>query len=123
VAALASDAEVDAFASEMKDRFGGLPQEVSNLLQVMRIKALCRRLLITRIREAKGDVRVSFAEGTPVQPAHILAAGRARKGRIRFLQDGFEVLQAGGKGEETQTAVLDVLREIGGMAPLQTAQA
>ena len=35
-------AEIDGFAAELIDRFGPLPAEVENLLDVMAIKRLCR---------------------------------------------------------------------------------
>ena len=35
-------AEIEGFAAELIDRFGPLPEEVENLLQVMAIKHLCR---------------------------------------------------------------------------------
>lgn len=42
IGALASDAESEALAAELVDRFGPLPVEVENLLAVMGIKRLCR---------------------------------------------------------------------------------
>ena len=34
--------EIDAFAAELIDRFGALPPEVDNLLEIVAIKRLCR---------------------------------------------------------------------------------
>src|SRR3546814_18428688 len=39
---LVEPAEIEAFAAELIDRFGPLPQEVENLLQIVDIKRLCR---------------------------------------------------------------------------------
>ncbi|MBI3512642.1 MAG: transcription-repair coupling factor, partial [Proteobacteria bacterium] len=41
IATLIDRTEIDAFAAEMIDRFGPLPSEVGNLLQIIQIKRLC----------------------------------------------------------------------------------
>ena len=42
LAQLETREEIDAFAAELADRFGPLPEEVKHLLEVVAIKALCR---------------------------------------------------------------------------------
>jgi transcription-repair coupling factor (superfamily II helicase) len=42
IGALATDAESEALAAELVDRFGPLPEEVENLLQVVHLKRACR---------------------------------------------------------------------------------
>jgi transcription-repair coupling factor (superfamily II helicase) len=42
LAQLETGEEIDAFAAELADRFGPLPEEVRHLLEVVAIKALCR---------------------------------------------------------------------------------
>ena len=39
---LGGQEEIEAFAAELIDRFGQLPQEVENLLEVIAVKQLCR---------------------------------------------------------------------------------
>ncbi len=46
---IADDREIEAFGAEMVDRFGPLPDEVKYLLQIVAIKALCRRANVERI--------------------------------------------------------------------------
>lgn len=48
-ASLADRQEIEAFAAELIDRFGPLPTDVENLLDLMEIKQLCRRAGIDRI--------------------------------------------------------------------------
>ena len=43
------DREIEAFGAELVDRFGPLPDEVKYLLQIVAIKALCRRANVERI--------------------------------------------------------------------------
>jgi transcription-repair coupling factor (superfamily II helicase) len=54
---LEDDRAIEAFAAELVDRFGPLPEEVDYLLQVVVIKALCRRANVERIEVGpKGSV-------------------------------------------------------------------
>jgi transcription-repair coupling factor (superfamily II helicase) len=49
--------EREAFAAELIDRFGKLPDEVESLMQVVAIKSLCKRAGITKLDAgAKGAV-------------------------------------------------------------------
>ncbi len=49
IAALADRAEIDSFAAELIDRFGPLPRDVENLLDLVEIKQLCRHVGVARI--------------------------------------------------------------------------
>jgi transcription-repair coupling factor (superfamily II helicase) len=49
IAALADRREIDAFAAELIDRFGPLPREVENLLEIIAIKRACREAGIEKL--------------------------------------------------------------------------
>jgi transcription-repair coupling factor (superfamily II helicase) len=49
LAEIEDDRAIEAFAAELVDRFGPLPDEVEYLLQVVAIKSLCRRANVERI--------------------------------------------------------------------------
>jgi len=96
--------DLEDMESEMKDRFGVLPDEVGNLLEIMRLKVMARKLLITRISETDGKARFVFAEGTPVRPDQIFGLQKAFQG-IRFHKDGFEFSFKGLPGDESYKAI------------------
>ncbi len=56
------DRDIEAFAAELVDRFGPLPQEVQYLLQVVSIKALCRRANVERIEVGPKGAVLSFRD-------------------------------------------------------------
>jgi transcription-repair coupling factor (superfamily II helicase) len=57
LATLADRREIDAFAAELVDRFGPLPSEVENLLQIIAIKRWCREAGVERVEAGpKGAV-------------------------------------------------------------------
>ncbi len=112
IATMRSEADIDAFASEMRDRFGLMPPEMNNLLAVMRLKLCAREMAIQKIQRVQQRVRVIFLPETPVHPEQVFNLHRTRKGRMQFLPDGFEVAVRDGDGsamiEEVYSAVAEL---------------
>lgn len=61
---LAERDEIDAFAAELIDRFGPLPPEVENLLDVVGIKALCRKANVEKVDAGPKGAVVSLKNNT-----------------------------------------------------------
>jgi transcription-repair coupling factor (superfamily II helicase) len=60
IAMLVDQAEIDGFAAELVDRFGKLPPEVENLLQVIAIKRLCKAAGIEKVDAGPRGAVVAF---------------------------------------------------------------
>lgn len=72
LAGLTEAQEIEGFAAELIDRFGPLPPEVDALLQVVGIKALCRKAMVAKIDAgAKGAV-ISFRQDAFPNPAGLV---------------------------------------------------
>ncbi len=112
IASLKSAKEVFDFKDEMRDRFGKLPEEVTNLLKIMHLKLLARALSITKIQEAGKKVRVVFSPDTPVQPENIFALHNKKKRPVKFLPDGFELDLNGDVWEKIYETVYGALEEL-----------
>ncbi len=82
---------LNILAEEIKDRFGALPVEVRNLFDVMRLKISAKNLMIVNIDEINGNIRVIFSREAKVAAEKILGLPDSFGGRIRFLQEGFEI--------------------------------
>lgn len=91
IASLRSLQEIADFREELKDRFGEPPEEVLNLLDVMRLKIPARSLSVTKIQESGSRIVLRFSPDTAVQPGHLFSLSEKRKGWVRFLEDGFEL--------------------------------
>jgi transcription-repair coupling factor (superfamily II helicase) len=52
--------DIDSFAAELIDRFGPMPEEVTNLLDVVAIKQYCRKAGIDRIEAGPKGAVVAF---------------------------------------------------------------
>lgn len=70
---LTTRAEIDAFAAELIDRFGKLPEELRNLLQVVEIKSYCRHAGISKLEAGPRGLIVTFREDRFANPAGLVA--------------------------------------------------
>ncbi len=79
--------EVEAFGAELIDRFGKLPQETKNLLQIVETKINCKKACIAKLDVgAKGAV-VTFAQSGFPDLAGLLAYVERLKGAAKLRPD------------------------------------
>jgi transcription-repair coupling factor (superfamily II helicase) len=78
---------IDAFAAELIDRFGTLPEETANLLKIVEVKLNCRSALVAKLDiGAKGAV-VTFADSGFPDLAGLLAYIDRLKGAAKLRPD------------------------------------
>lgn len=94
--------EANDLKSEMIDRFGALPEEVSNLFSVVHLKNLCKRLNLERIEVGPKGVLVSFFQhDCPYLPI-LLSFIEQHGGTIRLRPDNKMVILKAWKGPGEQ---------------------
>ena len=64
--------DVDGFAAELVDRFGELPDEVKNLLQVIETKIYCKTANIEKIEAGAKGALISFHENEFARPEKLI---------------------------------------------------
>ncbi|MFZ5907427.1 MAG: transcription-repair coupling factor [Nitrospirota bacterium] len=109
---------VQTAALELEDRFGKIPEELHNLLAIMRLKIIAKKLLITKILETDGKIRVLFSPETAVEPADIFALRKNREGTLRFLPDGFEVNLKSMACDNVPREISSILADLDAKRPL-----
>jgi transcription-repair coupling factor (superfamily II helicase) len=87
IGALASEAEVEAMGAELADRFGPLPPEVENLLQVVALKALCRAANVEKLDAGPKGMVVGFHRNRFPDPGALVAWVAAQKGAVKVRPD------------------------------------
>ncbi len=87
IGALATDGESEAMAAELVDRFGPLPEEVDNLLQVMALKRGCREAGVERVEAGPKGMVLQFRGNAFVNPGGLVGWLGAQKGGIRLRPD------------------------------------
>jgi transcription-repair coupling factor (superfamily II helicase) len=63
IAGLADRRELDGFAAELIDRFGPLPAEVENRLEIIAIKRFCREAAVEYLEAGPKSAVISLQNG------------------------------------------------------------
>ena len=87
IGALASDAEGEAMAAELVDRFGKLPPEVDNLLQVVALKRMCREAGVEKLEAGPKGMVLQFRGNAFRNPAGLIAWLARAKQPVRLRPD------------------------------------
>jgi transcription-repair coupling factor (superfamily II helicase) len=109
LAALQSDAEIESFAAELIDRFGPLPGEVEQLMQLVAIKALCRQAHIEKVEAGPKGVIVAFRENSFANPQGLVRY-IAEQGSFAKVRPDMKIVFV--REFETAAARLDGTRQI-----------
>ncbi|MBS0272325.1 MAG: transcription-repair coupling factor [Proteobacteria bacterium] len=79
--------EIDQFAIELLDRFGPLPQEVKNLLEVIYLKSLSRQANIDKVEAGPKGVLIGFHQNTFKNPNLLIHHITDQKGTAKIRPD------------------------------------
>jgi transcription-repair coupling factor (superfamily II helicase) len=83
---------IDAFAAELIDRFGDLPSETQNLLQIVETKLNCKKARISKLDVGARGAVVTFAEGGFPDLGGLLSYIERLKGAAKLRPDSKLVL-------------------------------
>jgi transcription-repair coupling factor (superfamily II helicase) len=87
IGALASDAETEAMAAELVDRFGKLPEEVENLLGVVALKRACREAGVEKLEAGPKGMVLTFRGNAFRNPAGLVSWLSSKGGLVRLRPD------------------------------------
>jgi transcription-repair coupling factor (superfamily II helicase) len=87
LSSLREERELAGMAEEMKDRFGSPPQEVENLLKVMSLRLLLKRLRIVRLDVTPEGLTLTFSPDTSVKPERLVSLVKRDPPKYRFLSE------------------------------------
>lgn len=85
--------EFEGFAAELIDRFGPLPEFVSALLKVVRIKALCRAAGIAKFEGGPKGATLQFHNDKFSRPENLAEYIRAPKNRAQIKDNSLIILR------------------------------
>ncbi len=87
IAQLAGRREQEAFAAELIDRFGKLPGEVENLLQIIAIKRRCREAGVERVEAGPKGAVVTLRGNRFANPSGLVELIQKNAGTLRLRPD------------------------------------
>ncbi|MEL7482630.1 MAG: TRCF domain-containing protein, partial [Pseudomonadota bacterium] len=82
-----TDTDRESFAAELIDRFGPLPDETRQLLEVAAVKAACKAYGVAKLDAGPKGAVLTFRDDTPVDPAQLMLLVRSRPNRLRLRPD------------------------------------
>ena len=121
ISALASDAESEALAVELGDRFGKLPVEVENLLETVALKRACREAGVEKLDAGPKGMVISFRKNEFNNPAGLLNWIASRGGTLKVRPDQKLVVARDMDVSARVGIARDVLRNLVKLANLQEA--
>src|SRR5689334_13342284 len=87
IAGLADRREIDGFAAELIDRFGPLPTEVENLLEIIAIKRYCREAGIEKLEAGPKGAVISLRDNRFANPAGLVDLIQRNAGTLKLRPD------------------------------------
>lgn len=84
---LENRSDIDAFAAELVDRFGPLPPEVEQLLDVMEIKGLCRQAGIAQVDAGPKGAVIAFYKSQFANAEGLVALMQKSRGLVKLQPD------------------------------------
>jgi transcription-repair coupling factor (superfamily II helicase) len=109
-----SEAAVADLRAELVDRFGPLPAEAEQLLDVVRLRVAARRLGLERVEAGAGRALLTFAPSTPITPERLVRAIQRSRGRLAMKREfTVEARIAAGPWPAARDSLLSLLAELG----------
>jgi len=87
LSSLKEEQDLAGMAEEMRDRFGPPPREVENLLKVMSLRLLLKRLRIVRLDVTPEGLTLTFSSDTKVKPERLVTLVKRQPRKYRFLSE------------------------------------
>jgi transcription-repair coupling factor (superfamily II helicase) len=87
IGGLMSDAESEALAAELVDRFGALPPEVENLLETVALKRACREAGVEKLDAGPKGMVIAFRKNEFNNPGGLIAWISSRGGTLKVRPD------------------------------------
>ncbi len=87
LADLDDGAAIEGFAAEMIDRFGKLPDEFENLLDIVRIKQLCRIAHVEKVEAGPKGAVVAFRKDAPPNIPGLMGWIQEARGTVKLRPD------------------------------------
>jgi len=105
------ESDLKDMEAELKDRFGDIPQPLSNLLEIISLKCILSRAKIKKVEYADRHLIFHVTDKTPIDMKQLLSLVKQR-GKIKLLPDGRIIVHADTKAAELIAFTKNVLMEL-----------
>ncbi len=92
ISSINNDESLLALNGELIERFGPLPEVVSNLMYIAELKILCRKLSVYHLKERNGLVEVTFSKVKDISIDKVMVLMQLRKNSVKLDPKRINVL-------------------------------
>ncbi|NLO88795.1 MAG: transcription-repair coupling factor [Clostridia bacterium] len=112
-----AEEEIEGLKKELEDRFGPLPHEVENLLEIARLRVLAQSLGVKSIKETAEEVKIKFKEeASYIRGDVLMLLAKDFPRRLKFSSIGgleIEIRKQGLSARELVETAQEILRRLG----------
>lgn len=108
--------DIESFAAEMIDRFGKLPDEVENLLNVVAIKQMCKQAGVSNVDAGPKGAVISFHKDTPPNVGALMQWIQSKAGTVKIRPDQkISIIRVWEKPRHRVNGVRTIMKELAGL--------
>ena len=85
LSSIKDEAQLKAIQEEIRDRFGPLPEEVENLLSLVALRLVLKRIGVQRLDVTQGGIVLDFSANCPLDPKALIRLAQKSPHKLRFL--------------------------------------
>ncbi len=109
--------EIEGFAAEMIDRFGALPDEVKNLLEILSIKQLCKKSGVSQIDAGPKGAVIAFHNNQPPNIDGLMKWIGTKAGTVKIRPDQkISIIRSWGKPRQRIKGVSVIVKELAALS-------
>lgn len=110
--------EIEGFAAEMIDRFGALPDEVENLLEILNVKHLCKKANVSSVDAGPKGALIAFKNNRPRNVEGLMMWISRKAGSIKIRPDQkLGVIRHWPKTMNRIKGMQTILKELASLSP------
>ena len=110
---LVEPSDIESFAAELIDRFGNLPPEVENLLDILKIKQLSKKAGIDQVEAGPKGAVIGFHNNTPPNIPALMRWIQDQRGSVKLRPNQKLVVSRGWESAEHRVrGVQNLMKEL-----------
>ena len=113
LANIANEEEQKFILNELENRFGKVPQEIYNLLEITKIKTLCKICNIEILEHKNGTINISFYDGKFKNPEYLIDLIRSGKAKMQSQKSVSFLINQKNIFAELESILNNLVRAIG----------
>ncbi len=117
---LSEKVELEGFAAELIDRFGKLPKEVNTLLNIVRVKSMCKRAGIARLDGGPKGATIRFHNDKYANPAGLVTFMQNQNGLAKVRDNKIIVRRDWRKDSDKMKGAFAIARDLAVLAKPKT---